>query len=216
MYLIGGSRPTWLSAAIILLLAVGISLLPQEAGTAVIREGGVVETLTVILYLGAIIWLVQRGRLHHQRRWHLSAGFLLLLLALRELDFQARFTTMGVLKSRYYLSPDVPGLEKAIVSLVMITILIIVAHFLYRNTVPFFRALLRGNPAATAIAFACGAAVLSKLLDSFSRPLRQLVGPLYAGSTTYLRVYEEIFELGIPLFILLAIWYAGKTGDRSR
>lgn len=209
-----GFGAIWLTGFGAILLAVGLSLLPSATGAAVVREHGVVETTTVLFYLAGVFWLIRRG-LQQNLSWNLTAGTLVALLALRELDFHARFTTMGVLKSRYYISPDVPADEKLLVSLLMILILILALRFLWQNAVPLLQGLRSGRRPAVAVALAIGFAVLSKTLDSYSRPIRRLLEPLYGSSTTYLRVYEEVLELAIPVFILLAISYADDARDQS-
>ncbi|MCB2214926.1 hypothetical protein [Desulfofustis glycolicus] len=191
----------------IFLVAVAASLLPAETGAALVRENGSVESATAVLYLIAAFWLLARS-FRDNPRWHLTAGLMVVLLLLRELDAHARFTTMGVLKSRYYLSPDVPAGEKAVVSVVMILLLIVVLRFVWRAAPSFFRAVRHRQAPSVAIAAAIGTAVVSKTLDSFSGPIRHVLRPLYHDSKTYLRVYEEIFELAIPLFILLALLFS--------
>ncbi|MEE4312915.1 MAG: hypothetical protein V2J11_00350 [Desulfofustis sp.] len=190
----------------IFLVAVAASLLPAETGAALVRENGPVESATAVLYLIATVWLLARS-FRDNPRWNLTAALMVALLLLRELDAHSRFTTMGVLKSRYYLSPDVPAGEKVVVSALMILILIVGLRFVWQSAPSFFRAVRRRQAAALAIAAAVGTAVVSKTLDSFSGPIRHVLRPLYHDSKTYLRVYEEIFELAIPLFILLALLF---------
>lgn len=204
----------WLTGIAIFLAAVAASLLPAETGVALVRENGPVETATAGLYLLALLWLVLRS-FRDRPRWHLTAGSMVALLLLRELDVHARFTTMGVLKSRYYLSPDVPAGEKTVVSALMILILIVGLRFVWRSAPSFFRALRRRHAPALAVAAAVGTAVVSKTLDSLSGPVRSLLKPLYHDSKTYLRVYEEIFELAIPLFILLALLFTLRGPKKS-
>ncbi|MBE0583731.1 MAG: hypothetical protein IH612_08175 [Desulfofustis sp.] len=196
------------------LLAVAVSLLPAETGAALVREHGPVESATAFFYLLAALWLVYRS-FQEQRGWNLTAAGLVVLLLLRELDFHARFTTMGVLKSRYYLSPDVPAGEKTVVSVLMILILVVAGRFVWRNLPLFIHGLRHRQAAPLAVAAAIGMAVISKMLDSLSRPIRHLLEPLYHGSKTYLRVYEEVFEMTIPLFILLAISFAVTNRRQS-
>jgi hypothetical protein len=208
----------------IFLVAVAASLLPAETGAALVREHGPVETVTALLYLIAAVWLLARS-FRDNPHWHLTAGLMVVLLLLRELDAHTRFTTMGVLKSRYYLCPDIPTGEKTVVSVVMILLLIVVLRFVWRTAPSFFHALRHRQAPSLAIAAAIGTAVISKALDSLSGPIRYLLKPLYHDSKTYLRVYEEIFELAIPLFILLALifsttsrgdWTKGSGADASR
>ena len=204
----------WLTGIGMFLAAVAASLLPAETGAALVREHGPVEMATALLYLPTILWLILRS-FRDYPQWHLTAGSMVTLLLLRELDAHARFTTMGVLKSRYYLSPDVPAGEKAVVSALMILILIVGLRFVWRSAPSFFRALRRRHAPALAVAAAIGTAVVSKTLDSLSGPVRFLLKPLYHDSKTYLRVYEEIFELAIPLFILLALLFTLRGPKKS-
>lgn len=197
----------WLTGILVLLAAAVMSFLPGEQGPALVRENGPVETLTVGLYAVACCLLLARS-FRSARAWHLAASFVVLLLAARELDLHARFTTMGILKSRYYLSPEVPGDEKAVVIALMLGIAVITTLFLWRSVPTFLRSLRLGTVPAVAVALAVGCGVVSKLLDSFSSEIRSLLTPLYGDSKTYLRVYEETLELAIPLYILLALWFS--------
>jgi hypothetical protein len=204
----------WLTGIAMFLAAVAASLLPAETGAALVREHGPVEMATALLYLPSILWLILRS-FRDNPQWHLTAGSVVTLLLLRELDFNARFTTMGVLKSRYYLSPDVPAGEKTVVSALMILLLIVGLRFAWQSAPSFFRALRRRHAPALAVAAAIGTAVVSKTLDSLSGPIRFLLKPMYHDSKTYLRVYEEIFELAIPLFILLALLFSLRDQKKS-
>ncbi len=185
-------------------LSMSISILPKELATDIIRENGPVEVITALGYMVAAGWLFIAG-LKRQIHSGVSAGFLVLLLGLRELDFHARFTTMGIFKTRFYVSPDVPVVEKVIVSIIVIALIVSIVKFIRLHYSPFLQSLCRKYPPAIAVALAVGLMVVSKMLDSFSGPLQSIINLVHNDPALCMWVMEEIFEMGIPCLILLAV-----------
>ena len=193
---------------VVLILAVGINLMPAELAESLVQEHQPVEMVTAAAYFVAVCWLIATA-LVTSERWLFSASFIVALLGLRELDFHARFTTMGVMKSEYYLSPKVPGTEKAIVSLLVCIILCIVVHLVWTRWHSFVTALKAGNVAAINLAMAIGFAIVSKIIDNNSTFIRRVIALFFTEPRYSLtRVVEETMELAIPLFILLAIYHS--------
>ena len=190
----------------VVLLIAGMSLMPSELAASLVREHGPVEAATAALFLVGAGWLLLLS-IRWNNRDTLSAALIVLLLGLRELDFHARFTTMGVFKSRYYLSPEVPAGEKLIVSAIMVCLLVVVIRFLLRQYRPFIDALKEGREKAAVLALAIAAGILAKAMDSMSAPLRKVVGVIHSDPRTCLRVAEETVELAIPMLICLSIYY---------
>jgi hypothetical protein len=137
-----------------------------------------------------------------------------LLLGLRELDFHARFTTMGIFKTRYYISPEVPLAEKLVVSVIVIVISIVAIRYMRQKYSSFLEGFRQRSLPAMAIFLAGCSAVLSKSLDSFSGPIEWLIS-LFRNdiSGMALQVMEESIELAIPAFILIAI-YSSSPSDK--
>ena len=192
---------------VVLILVLGINIMPPELAGALVQEHGPVEMITAVGYLVAVGWLILTA-LVKSERWLFSASFMVSLLGFREIDFHSRFTSMGILKTRYYISPEVPGTEKAIVSVLMLIILCIAVHFVWTRWHSFLTALKAGDTAAVNLAMAIGFGFISKILDSMSTPLRKVVALFHNDPRTSLRVVEESMELAIPLFILLAIYHS--------
>ena len=193
-------------AMVVSTLTVGINLLPPDLTLLMVVENGPVEMLSAVGLLAAAFWLFCRvGRDASDQP--ISAGILVLLLGLRELGFHARFTTMGVFKTKYYISQAVPASEKAIVSLIMICVLIIAIRYLTHNFGRFILALRLRQPAALAIMAAIGYGLLGKGLDSFSTPLEPIIALFTSEPKLFLRSAEECIELGTPICILLAVYY---------
>ena len=181
--------------------------MPSTLAATLVQEHQAVEVLTVVGYLVAACWLIVTA-LVKSERWLFSACFMVALLGLRELDLHSRFTTMGMMKTRYYISPEVPGTEKAIVSILVLIILCIVIHFVWTRWKSFLTALKAGDIAAVNLAMAIGFCIISKTLDNNSTSIRKVVALFHNDPRTWLRVVEETMELAIPLFILLAIYHS--------
>lgn len=201
----------------ITLLVGGITLLlPEAAFERAIRENGPIEMLTAVGFIVAAAWLFNEGfqkRLSHG----FSSGFITLFLGLRELDFHTRFTTMGIFKTKFYISDKVPVTEKLIVSIIVLTMLGILLLYAKKHLPTFITKLKAGSRSALSIAMAMGLAVFSKTLDRNSDLIMDFVGIFSAVDLTqFLLVAEETSELAIPLFILLAIAYTGRQNDASQ
>lgn len=192
---------------LVLILVVGINMMPSELAADLVQEHEPIETFTAVGYLVAACWLIITA-LVKSERWLFSACFMVALLGLRELDFNSRFTSMGIMKTEYYISPKVPGTEKAIVSLLVLIILCIAVHFVWTRWKPFLTALKAGDSAAANLAMAIGFGIISKTLDNNSTSIRKVIAPFHNDPRTCLRVVEETMELAIPLFILLAIYHS--------
>jgi len=192
---------------LVLILVVGINLLPSELAATLVQEHQPVEILTAVGYLFATCWLILTALVKYER-WLISASFVVALLGLRELDFHSRFTSMGIMKTEFYISPEVPGTEKAIVSILVLIILGILIHLVWTRWTAFLTALKAGDIAAVNLAMAIGFGIITKTLDNNSTSIRKVVALFHNDPRTCVRVVEETMELAIPLFILLAIYHS--------
>jgi len=76
-----------------------------------LSEGGVVESLSALGYFVCAALMLLMGGWHYVKKYH-YVFMLVMLFGMRELDFDKRFTTMGIFKSKFYASSDVPMIEK--------------------------------------------------------------------------------------------------------
>jgi hypothetical protein len=99
----------------LLFLIIGfLPFLDVEQQKNLLAEGGLFESLTVYLYIFCLILICVRWPLQKiLSNWYLSA--LIILFALRELDYDKAHFTHGVLKSRQYFS-DLVGLPELLIS----------------------------------------------------------------------------------------------------
>lgn len=197
-----------LLAGVLLTLTGGFLALrsaPVGFTTRLIQENGIVEMLSAAGYFACVLLLLAKGGLKplFTKHWYMPA--LLILMGLRELDFHKRFTSMGMLKSNFYLSTEVPVLQKLAAILVLATATAAVLLLAKNHLFAFLHQLRRSSPAALGFAFAVAFAVLSKGIDGLARKLAKVdiaVSEQIAGDASLL---EELLELGIPAMLLIAV-----------
>jgi hypothetical protein len=177
----------------------------QEMREFYISEGGPVQIFSAAGYVVVIITLMREMTWKElSRNWPLVV--VPLAMCLREMDFHAHFTTYSITKTTLYVAPEVPLIEKLFGGLVFI-LLGITGVVLLRN---YWRSFIQGlrtvQPVAVAVALAAFCAVVSKVLDGASSNLASIgirVDPTYLSV-----VSEEVLELGIPMFMAIAVFAA--------
>ncbi|WP_136796529.1 hypothetical protein [Desulfosediminicola ganghwensis] len=191
----------------LLLTILGITLLyvPEDLLDLLIEENGPIEMMTAVGLFVAAVLLLWSGYMKRQQ-FHFTSGIVVLCLGLRELDFHCRFTTMGIFKSRFFLSEKVPVNEKIIGSVIVLLMFFGLIWYTKAYYKRFMINLRNGQMASICIALAMGIAIFSKTLDRMSDQLNALISSLlFIDPTTFIRILEETSELAIPFFILLAI-----------
>lgn len=164
-------------------------------------EDSPIQVFSVLGYFLAAftaLFLHWKGRISYGG----TAAIILMAMALRELDFHDRFTTMGIMKTRFYISDTVPVTEKVIAALIMLFLLYIVLRFIWTHLRPFVGELQAKNNAALLALNGIVFTVISKLID--------------ANSSFVVCILEETMELAIPYFFLLAmICHSRQAGNKS-
>lgn len=191
------------------LLVSGIYLLPGYLPEAMVRENGPVEVLSAGGYFLFCLFLLY-GNYSGAVRTRVAPGVFVFLLGLRELDFHVHFTTMGMFKSRFFISPDVPLLEKTIVTFGIVALLVY-AFLYFRHALPRVKkALMKGRSWAVFTVCGVACAVCSKaLLDGNAKMIANLL-PMMESPRTLVRIMEECLELFIPIFFIGALLRYGK------
>lgn len=214
--MIHDKKGIWLGLGLILAIEIWVLWLPQDHMQVMIREDGPIEMASAIGYLFAAAGLFIAG--YYRRMDHgLFSGLLVLSLALRELDFHDRFTTMGIFKTLFYVSPKVPIPEKIIVTLLVLCIFFGFFWYVKKFGRRYLQALRNKDNGALCVTIAVALAILSKTLDSNSDEINQLIMSITSYSATIVvSVSEEVFELGIPLFIILALYYGSVRYSGAR
>ncbi|MFP4039004.1 MAG: hypothetical protein ACLFS7_00560 [Desulfosudaceae bacterium] len=172
------------------------------------RENGPVENLTVVGYGIALVLMavLLRGLKHYF--WFL---LLVLAMALRELDFHARFTSITTTSTRFYVSPEVPVVAK----IIALAVFFLLLYGLIRLAVSYLPALVAGlksgRPEAVGVFLGIFLAVIAKLLDGLSRKLADFGVDLSAGASLTAECVEEVLELGIPVMFILAVLAGARS-----
>lgn len=181
-----------------------------------ISEGGIIESLSALGYFVCVATMLYWGGINFTRRYHYLI-ILITLFGLRELDFDKRFTTMGILKSRFYTSDLVPLAEKLIGLMVFSLLLYVVIRIIKDHTATFAAGVRNKVPQHLGTLSAIAVLVLSKSIDGLDRKLGGVgitVDPLVA---TYFGTIEEVLELGIPLLIFatLTLYLSNQGADSA-
>lgn len=200
-------------AGLYVLLVVVILLLPGNLPAVMIRENGPIEILSAAGYFFFCLFFFY---LYYIRAVKTSVAPLLFifLLGLRELDFHQRFTTMGIFKTKFFVSYDVPIIEKLIVTFIILLGLTYGIIYLRRTLPTFKQNLLSRRPYALSIASAIGCIFLSKFIDGNAEIFEPFL-PMVENFALFSVTLEECLELFIPIFFIRALHqYRQEGGQR--
>ena len=193
-----------LSLALLAALMGILQLFPVQERLALIAERGPVEDITIVGYavcVGLMMWRWPLGVF--RARWYFSA--LCILFAAREMDFDKSLFTVGLLKSRQYVGDMVSLPEKALSLIVLIGVIAVVVSILRYEIRGFVKGLIALRTSPLAILAAVLMIVSTKLLDGIGRKLAPYGIEISESVEHFAYVYEEVGELGIPLFFAVAV-----------
>ncbi len=167
-----------------------------------LEEGGIIESASAFGYLLCAAFVVYQGKLAYLKQYYYL--FLLdIAFMLRELDFDKRFTTMGILKTKFFVSNNVPLTEKIIGGVIVTFLLYIVIITLFRHSKDFFRGLREESVISFGALIVCIFIVLSKVFDGLDRKLKGFGLDMSETFSMRATIIEEIVELGIPIIMML-------------
>jgi hypothetical protein len=208
----GWNRYHLLVAAVAVTLLALAGFVAAGDGAAVNRllnEGGVVESLSAAGYLICLALIATLGGFGFLLRRY-EVAVTLLFLAARELDFHKRFWTTGIFKSEFYLSSDVPLVEKLIAGPITLFLCWAAARLVFDHWRQFAETLLRLHPAAVSFFIGAGSLVAAKTFDGVQRKLVGFGVAISDETSHVFRNMEEVLELSAPaFFIVAAIAYFG-------
>ena len=197
---------------IFVVIALGLILvyIPRELAIELVDEDGPVETAQVILYFAAAILCLTFKALNMWDRG-LNAGLIFIAFALRELDFQVKFTDISVTRTKFYFAPDVPLETKIIAGIIVIGIIWLINSFAWKN----FKSLINGVKdnkiwsilAMNGIIFIFLAIEVDISLRGFEvNKEREIIKSFF----------EELVEMAIPIYFLAALITYGISFSKSR
>lgn len=188
----------------------------EDVSSSLTEEGGLVENLTVWLYAVLLVVLIFGVKVRMTLN-RVLCPFVILLLMLRELDFDKKFTEMGIFKSKFYKSADVPFMQKALAVVVIMIILVVVFMLLRQNWKGLLHGVGKRWRVECGIAVALLLAGVSKLLlDGLPRKLEKVGIVANDFVLTHHGTFEEVLELAIPISLLLAVFYLRTQSERGQ
>jgi hypothetical protein len=170
---------------------------------AIIEEGGLVESLSVLGYFFCLALVLLLVGSECRYCWYVP--LLLLFFGLRELDFQNRFTVISISKLAFYRSPDVPFAVKFAGAAAIVLMFAAAADLVKKHLGNVMRAIARGEPYAIGVLAAAVFLGISKLIDGLPRKLGAFGIAVEPTVTAFAADIEESLELGIPVMLLIAI-----------
>jgi len=169
-----------------------------------LKEDGVVEWLSAAGYVVCALVFLFQGRIAGLKRYpYVFLSFI--LLCLRELDFHTRFTTMSVTKTKFFVSDQVPVLERTAGILALSVVAYVAVMLCVRHAKPWVIGLWTRSPTSWASLFAFFLMSASKALDGIGRKLRGVGISTTETIEMVAEATEEILELGIPMALLIAL-----------
>ena len=191
----------YVGLGLIFLIIGFLPFLDIEQQKNLLTEGGLFESLTVYLYIFCLIlicisWPLQKILSH----WYLCA--LIILFALRELDYDKAHFTHGVLKSRQYFS-DLVGLPELLISIVvLIIILTVLALIVLKERNNFIKGIIDLKQSQLAVLASIILVIVTKTIDGMERKFGI---DLSSSGERFSLIVEEVGEMGIPIMFAIAI-----------
>ena len=178
-----------------------LPFLDVEQQKNLLKEGGLFESLTVYLYVFCLILILISWPLQKiLSKWYFSA--LIILFALRELDYDKAYFTHGVLKSRQYFS-DLVGLPELLLSIVVLIFIFTVLLFIVlkeRNN--FIKEVINLRQSQLAVLASIIFIIVTKTIDGAERKFGIDLSP---SGERFALIVEEVGEMGIPIMFAIAI-----------
>ena len=200
-----------LSIFLSLLTAVIVYLGPVDA-KFILGEAGPIERASAMGYFLCAGYMLLGGG----RKFIKKYNYILVLVVLfgfRELDFDKRFTTMGILKSRFYLSSEVSALEKFIGLIVIVLLLWAVIKIVRNHLASTIANLVEFNERAVGVVMIFVLLTVSKSIDGIARKLKPFGIETSQQISFLASSVEEVMELGVPILMIVVFhsWLRSRT-----
>jgi len=203
-------------AGIVLLLLFILSFIWEgDARKFLLKEGGLIESATALAYFLCIVFIVFKGKFTYLKKYpHIF--LLIIFFMLRELDFDSRFTTTGILKIRFFTGSNVPFAEKIIGAAVILFLVYVIVVILRRHTMDFFSGLKKHDIVSVGVLISCVLLAVSQSLDGFDRKLKSFGIIVSKQVSLYAGAVEEILELGFPVFLIITLvaYFNANSGKK--
>ncbi|MBW8190518.1 hypothetical protein K0504_05660 [Neiella marina] len=200
----------WAISAVVALAAVVFAIavsLEPSAQKMLMQEHGPIESLSALGYLIAVVVMLKAGGQDYLKKyWYFAVVFV--SFAAREMDFDKSFTNVGVLKSKFFFSPEVSIMGKLVAAVILGFILFALISIVRHHGKAFIAKVFtfRWDPVVWSIGFAGSFLVISKSLDGLGRKLRGWgIADISAEVDKTASLIEESMELAVPYLFIIAI-----------
>lgn len=192
----------------LVLLVVAIDLMTSHEVVELFKEGRGIERMSALLLLGAAgLWFVLGTARGRAAQWHIPV--ILVLMAMREMDFDKRFTSEGLLQLRLY-SGGAPLWEKAIGAAVLALILICGLRLMLLNLPAWWRGLWQGSRTCWLTGGAALLLIVAKTLDGLERKLAPHGIEIDPMLGVMAGRFEEVLELVMAILLVQAVVYFAR------
>lgn len=206
----------YLSTLVFLLFVIGIILsIPEELSKSLLSESGPIEIIAAVSYLLVLAYVFKKFTIAYIAKYHYFL-MILFMFTLRELDFDKRFTEVGILKSKFLISEQVPVLQKIIGGLVLLILIYAVARTLYHHAMPLLKSVLKPEAYIIGIYLGVGCIVVSKTLDGLERKLKGFGFEISNWFTQHASHIEEVLEMFIAVFFFIAFKLYAEHPDSNK
>jgi len=172
------------------------------------EEYGLIENLTafsfaIASFFALIIFIKEKTLIWAVFSYLMSMAFM------RELDLHKHWTTDSILKSRFYLNPETPMIEK-VIGLFFILTLLLCIFFLLKSIPQFIQNIRQKQKPVFLVLSAFGLIATSKFFDAMARIIPSLK-EFHTQNSLLLKMTEESLELvAADLFIFICILKISK------
>ena len=178
-----------------------LPFLDVEQQKNLLVEDGFFEILTVYFYIFCLILICVSWPLQKIiTKWYFSA--LIILFALRELDYDKANFTHGVLKSRQYFS-DLVGFPELIASIsILIFIVLVLGSIIIKEKDSFIEGIKSLKQSQLAVLVSIILVIITKTIDGIERKFGIDLSP---PGERFALIVEEVGEMGIPIMFAISI-----------
>lgn len=194
---------SYITSLIVLFLIFSLTfVLDEDKRKLLFDEGGIVEVASALGYFLCAGFILYKGKINYFREYHYFL-ILIVMFGLRELDFHKRFTTMGILKTRFFISNEVSVTEKLVGFLIVLLLLYAIIIIYKKHFRQFIEGLKNHSSIHIGVLIILFLLGISKTLDGISRKLGSFGKEIGAHTYQHIEALEEVLELGIPMVLII-------------
>lgn len=195
----------WLTLFTILLALLSSIFLDHEWLLDFVDEGHFVETLTLVFYAIAIVFVFCYKIGTTKLSYRFALAFVLFAMMAREADLHKIFG-MSMLKIKFWLTNAAPLPSKLLAALIILSILIAIFYIILNNYKTWFQDLKSKQAYAISVLMFFIVLVVSKILDRSLNMINEITGWMAPRwMVAYQQPQEEYLECILPILIMIAV-----------